>query len=148
MKCKKTMAASAAAALSVVGFGAAADAAPNNQRGLVNINASDITAQIPIGVAANICDVNVAVLAALIDAGGGDCTSETESGAIFVSDTGRSGNNQRGLVNVNLTDITVQVPIGVAANICSVNVAVLARLVDGAERNCNSGTGVISRVTG
>ena len=46
---------------------------------------------------------------------------------------------QNGLVNLNLENVTVQVPIGVAANVCDVNVAVLANLVDtGATQQCSS----------
>lgn len=33
---------------------------------------------------------------------------------------------QEGLVNVNVEDVVVQVPIGVAANVCGVNAAILA----------------------
>ena len=32
-------------------------------------------------------------------------------------------------MNVNVSDITIQAPIGVVANVCDVNVAVLANLV-------------------
>ncbi len=42
-------------------------------------------------------------------------------------------NRQEGLVNVAIEDLTVQLPISVAANVCDVNVAVLARLQDAAE---------------
>lgn len=33
-----------------------------------------------------------------------------------------------GLVNVNIEDVTVQIPIGVAANVCGVTVAVIAEV--------------------
>ena len=36
---------------------------------------------------------------------------------------------QRGLVNVNVEDNTIQVPIGIAANICDVNANVLAQQI-------------------
>jgi hypothetical protein len=40
---------------------------------------------------------------------------------------------QEGLVNVNVTDVgvVVQVPIGIAANVCGVNAAVLAEQLPG-----------------
>ena len=44
-----------------------------------------------------------------------------------------ASNHQSGLVNVNLQDVTVQapisvaVPVGVAANVCDINAAVLAQ---------------------
>ena len=44
---------------------------------------------------------------------------------------------QEGLVNVAVTDITVQVPIAVAANVCDVSVNVLAEQLDDAD-NCDA----------
>ncbi len=41
-------------------------------------------------------------------------------------------NQQEGLVNVALEDVTIQVPVAVAANLCDVNVAILARFLDDA----------------
>ena len=51
-----------------------------------------------------------------------------------------------GLVNVNVTDVltnndvAVQVPIGVAANVCDVSVAVLAETAGDAPVNCTAST--------
>jgi hypothetical protein len=42
-------------------------------------------------------------------------------------------NQQQGLVNAAVEDVIVQVPVAVAANVCHVNVAVLAQLDDTAE---------------
>jgi hypothetical protein len=103
---------------------------PPLQEGLVNVNVSDVVVQLPIAVAANVCEVAVNVLAEQIrDGDAAECTSVAESGATVPwNDGNRNGNGQqRGLVNVNVSDIVVQVPISVAANICEVGVNVLAR---------------------
>jgi hypothetical protein len=48
---------------------------------------------------------------------------------------------QEGLVNVNVTDVVVQAPISVVANVCDVTVAVLvSRLQDGASPCDATGT--------
>lgn len=46
-----------------VALAAPASAAPVFTGGLVNVNIEDVNVQIPIGVAANVCGVTVAVLA-------------------------------------------------------------------------------------
>ena len=49
------------------------------QRGLVNVHFDDVTVQLPVGIAANVCDVNAAVLAAAIaDTGEAECEAEVE----------------------------------------------------------------------
>jgi hypothetical protein len=103
-------------------------AAQPQQEGLVNVNISDVIVQLPISVAANVCEVAVNVLAEqLRDGDAAACDSVAESGAT-VPWNGNNGNGQqRGLVNVNASDIVVQAPISVAANICEVGVNVLAR---------------------
>jgi hypothetical protein len=117
----------AASALSAAGMGlltAPASAQPVTQEGLVNLNVTDVSVQVPIGVAANICDVNVAVLVETFLDEGTDCNADTDQEATVSS--GDSGPvDQQGLVNVNLTDVSVQVPIGIAANVCDVNAGVL-----------------------
>ena len=67
---------------------APANAAPVITGGLVNVtivDAIDIdrtTVQLPVAVAANVCDVNVAVLlAAIADTGTANCTAEAGSQA-------------------------------------------------------------------
>ncbi len=51
-----------------------------------------------------------------------------------------------GLVNINVTDVltdndvAVQVPIGVAANVCGVSVGVLAELAEQGPVDCTSST--------
>src|SRR5262245_3175115 len=101
----------------VLMFATTSPASAANQQGLVNVNVEDVTVQVPVGVAANVCDVTVAVLAGTVLGGPTQCNAEGGSIAV-VPDGGGGGNtNQRGLVNVNLQDVTAQIPIGVAANI-------------------------------
>jgi hypothetical protein len=97
------------------------------QEGLVNVNVSDVTVQLPIAVAANVCDTNVNVLARQLRDGGAECTSDAESDAVIEWPGNRgNGPQQEGLVNVNVSDVVVQAPIGIAANICDTNANVLA----------------------
>jgi hypothetical protein len=109
---------------------AAPASAQNQQEGLVNVALEDITVQLPIAIAANVCDVNVAVLAELADQGG-TCRATADSAASS-GPSGGGSTQQEGLVNVLVDDVVVQVPIALAANICDVNVAVLATVLDDA----------------
>jgi hypothetical protein len=138
MKIRLTMAA-LVAAVSCLGAASAASA-QTTQNGLVNLNLSDITVQVPIGVAANVCDVNVAVIANLVDTGAADtCTSVADATAQPVTVGAPTGSTtQNGLVNVNVSDVLVQVPIAAAVNICDVNAAVLASLSDVAGASCDA----------
>jgi hypothetical protein len=105
---------------------AAPASAQTSQEGLVNVNLQGIDIAVPISVAANICDVKVNVLADARETGDVLCRAEADSGAVF--GPGGSGNTQqRGLVNVNVEDVTVLVPVAVAANLCDVDVNVLAQ---------------------
>ena len=45
---------------------------------------------------------------------------------------------QEGLVNVAVTDNTVQIPIGVAANICGVSAAVLSEAINSGDVDCDA----------
>jgi hypothetical protein len=101
---------------------------------LVNVQVGDVTVLAPVALAANICDVNVNVLAQQIK-DGASCTATAESIAEY-NEQARGGGNRAGdtLVNVQIGDITLLLPIAIAANVCDVNVNVLARqLKDGAE---------------
>jgi hypothetical protein len=116
----------------------------NDQAGLINVNLQDLALQIPvaaavpIGVAANVCNLSVIEVEELGDTG---CTAENNSTALSfafadaILGTGGGGGNgggpsneQAGLVNVNVQEVIVQVPvslavpIGVAANVCNVSV--------------------------
>ena len=123
----------------LVGTASNVAAQRNDQDGLVNVNLQEIqlvlpnSVAVPVGIAANVCDVNVLT----IREEGGACTAKNNSFALSKAiadaalgtgggDGGR--NNQDGLVNVNVqglqlvAPVSVALPIGVAANICDVNV--------------------------
>ena len=121
--------------------------AQTSQTGLVNVNVEDNVVQVPIAIAANICDVTVAVLAADIADGSATCTAlSTATSTATV--TPRSGNTrQDGLINVNLSDNTVQIPIAAAVNVCDVDVVVLATAVLGGATGCTAGAGAGGIVT-
>jgi hypothetical protein len=139
MKIRLTMAVLVAAVSALAGTSAAG--AQTTQNGLVNLNLEDVTVQVPVGVAANVCDVNVAVLANLVDAGANDtCTAVADATAqnVTVGAPSSGATQQSGLVNVNLSNVTIQVPIAAAINICDVNAAVLAALADVAGSSCDA----------
>jgi hypothetical protein len=114
-----------AALLSFGAFASPADAA-TRQNGLVNVALTDTTVQVPVAVAANVCGVGVGVLSAALVQGPVDCSALGGADATRVDNGGNDNTNQSGLVNVSATDTTVQVPIGIAANICGVAASVLA----------------------
>jgi hypothetical protein len=129
----------AGAAMSI-GLVAGPASAQPRQEGLINVNLSDNTVQVPIAAAVNICDLNVAALAEIIDAGGDSCDAVAKSDAKDRR-RGPSHVSQEGLVNVNVSGNTIQVPVAVAANICDVNVAVLATLIDVPGASCDARAG-------
>ena len=114
-----------AAMLSVGAFAAPADAA-TRQNGLVNVALTDTTVQVPISVAANVCGVAVGVLSSALVQGPVDCEALGGAEATNVDNGGNDNTNQQGLVNVSATDTVVQVPVGIAANVCGVAASVLA----------------------
>jgi hypothetical protein len=115
-------------------------AASNDQSGLVNVNlqglslAVPVSVAVPIGVAANVCDVSV--LSLQEQTGDMTCTAANNSlalsraVALAMTDPngGGANNDQSGLVNVNVQDlalavpVSVAVPVGIAANVCGVGV--------------------------
>jgi hypothetical protein len=100
---------------------------PTRQEGLVNVNVEDNTILVPIVIAANVCDVTVAILATDLQDGSATCDAFAESNATVTEPTNNSrATRQNGLINVNIEGLIVEVPIAVAANICDVEVVVLA----------------------
>lgn len=97
---------------------------------LINIQVDDVTVLVPVAVAANLCDINVNLLAAQVDAGRTTCTATAESQASpgWNSGNGGNGGNRAGdtLINVQISDVLVAVPIALALNICDADVNVLA----------------------
>jgi hypothetical protein len=133
------------ATLLVSGLAAIAGLAPasaaDNRAGdsLVNVQVGDITILVPVAVAANLCDINVNVLADQVDAGDTTCEATAESVATpgdgSPGSTNRAGNS---LVNVQIGDITALIPIAVAANVCDVSVNVLARQLGAGDATCEA----------
>jgi hypothetical protein len=139
------VAAAAATTIGAVGADAAARPQPSTappvaQEGLVNLNLTGVTVQLPIALAANLCDVEVAALVSELEDGSAPCNASSNSDATVTTEDGGPV-SQEGLVNVNVTDVVVQAPISVVANVCDVTVAVLvSRLVDGASPCDATGT--------
>ncbi len=118
-----------------------------NQAGLVNVAVGDVAsgnqviAQVPIGIAAQVCGTGAAILANL-EAGETACEITQDQATAAGIDggpgkgKGQGGNkaNQTGLVNVAIGDVAsgnqviAQVPIQLAAQVCGTNVGVLAQL--------------------
>jgi hypothetical protein len=113
----------------ITGVVAAGPAPAANQNGLVNVAVVDNTVQIPIGIAANVCGVTVNALAS------GILTGATATAAPH---QGGGGGNQSGLVNLFVANNTVQVPVGIAANICGVTANVLATATATGGATCNA----------
>jgi hypothetical protein len=129
-----------AALVLTAGFGTVVGADPVAQDGLVNLNLTGVTAQLPIDLAANLCDVTVDVLVSELDDGSAPCEASSNADAVVTTEDGGPV-AQEGLVNVNVTDVVVQAPISVVANVCDVTVAVLvSRLQDGASPCDATGT--------
>lgn len=128
-KSRALIASVVAMCLMAVGVGSAAAAGPTNQTGLVNVSLGDVTVQVPVAVAANVCGLQVGALSVLL-AQNQTTTCNSESDAVVpdftVSRDGGGPVNQTGLVNVAVGDVTLQLPVAVAANICGVQAAVLA----------------------
>jgi hypothetical protein len=122
----------------------AAPAAAQNEAGdsLVNVQVGDITILVPVAVAANLCDLDVNVLAVQLDLAETTCTATAESVATPGNGggPGGGGGNQAGnsLVNVQIGDITAKLPIAVAANVCNVAVNVLARQLNTGDTMCEA----------
>jgi hypothetical protein len=112
-------------------------AAAATQRGLVNVNVENNTIQVPIAVAANICNVTVALLAQDIETASSECEANAGATAERAGGNG-NGTNQRGLINLNIEDNVVQIPIGIAANVCNVSAAILAQQIRTGDASCDA----------
>jgi hypothetical protein len=137
MKVRLALAACAVAVTGVVGTSAAS--AQTNQSGLVNVAVVGNTVQVPIGIAANVCQVSVNILAQATSTAPADCTAV--AGATAFAPAGGNGGgptNQSGLINIAVTDNTIQVPVAIAANICDVAVNVLAQGIATGGATCNA----------
>jgi hypothetical protein len=113
--------------IAAVSMAVSAGSAPAQpQSGLVNVDISGNTVQVPVSVAANLCDITVAALVSdLRESGRTTCDATATATAVSVGDGG-GGGPQQGLVNVRISDNEVQIPIAAAANVCDLTIAVLA----------------------
>jgi hypothetical protein len=135
MKIRLILAAFATAAMGLVGSSAATAA---NQNGLVNVDVSNNTVQVPIGVAANVCGVAVNILAAGTIASPATCDAVAGATAYSAGNNHGGSTNQQGLINLAITNNTIQVPIGIAANICGIAANVLATQTVSGPASCNA----------
>ena len=115
----------AALATSALALGVSAGPVSAQQNGLVNVELANNTVQVPVAVAANVCGVQANVIATGDFGGNAVCPSASRSTATGGGGGGGSA-QQEGLINVAITGNTVQVPIGVAANVCGVQANVIA----------------------
>jgi hypothetical protein len=133
---RRALAAALASAASLGVAAAPAPAAPQN--GLVNVDLTGNTIQVPIGVAANVCGVSANVLAANTFGGNAVCTAASRPRANNSGGSGGGGGAQNGLVNVEVANNTIQVPIAIAANVCGVSVNVLSGGTFGGNALCSA----------
>ncbi len=117
--------------------------------GLVNITIVDlidgdvlsdnnVALGVALGIAANVCDVNANVLAEQLRVGGAECDADATTIASNGPGNGGGSTQQEGLVNVNAEDIVVQIPVALAANVCDVNIGVLARQLRAGGAECDA----------
>lgn len=145
-KSRPLIAAAAAIAALTVPVGSAS---AQDQDGLVNVLVTDTQIAVPVSVAANICDVNVGILADQVDTAQTACTSTADSEASHRGGNGGGNVSQDGLVNIAVTDTQIAVPVSVAANLCDINVGVLARQLKIGDTDCNAtATSLASHNTG
>jgi len=118
----------------------AAAPASAQQSGLVNVAVVNNTIQVPVGVAANVCGVQAAVLAQGVQQGPVNCTALANAQAVAPprQPGAAGGGRQNGLINIIVANNTVQIPVGVAANVCGVQAAVLAQFVNQAAVACTA----------
>jgi hypothetical protein len=136
MRSKLLFGASALALSVGAGF---APASAATQEGLVNVNITDTNVQVPVTVAANICGVGINVLAQNI--GDAPVTCDALAQADADNRGGRRGNapaRQEGLINLNLQGTSVQLPIAIAANVCDLDIAILAADLADGDATCDA----------
>ena len=143
------LAVTAVVATMSLGIAAGPASAQVDQDGLVNVAVENTQIAVPVSVAANVCDLNVGVLAQQVDAGPTNCDAVADSEASHQGGNGGGNVSQDGLVNIALVDTQVAVPVAVAANLCDINVGVLARQLRLGETECDAdATSLASHGTG
>ena len=104
----------------------------------MNVSLTDTVVQVPVGIAANVCGVSVNALSAATAALPVDCTAIADSTAFRSPRQSGGSTKQSGLVNIAVTDTTVQIPIGVAANVCGISVNLLSTLALAGPVECDA----------
>ena len=127
----------AALATSALALGVSAGSASAQQNGLVNVDLANNTVQVPVAVAADVCGVQANVIATGAFGGNALCSSASRSTATGGGGGGGS-TQQQGLINVAITGNTVQVPIGVAADVCGVQANVISSNTFGGNAVCTA----------
>lgn len=105
------------------------------QERLVGVDIADVTFQVPLGVAAHICDVDGNDLIADLQ----DGTAQCRTGSITLTGDMEGGESPRhsDLISVNVSGVDdAQVPLGMAATVCGVAVNRLATLLQGGPVDC------------
>lgn len=103
------------------------------------VDVANNVVQVPIAVAANVCGLQVGILAQGLQQGPVDCTALADATATRSGGGGGSGGTrQEGLVNLAITDNTIQIPVGLAANICGVQAGVLAQALSQGAVSCDA----------
>ena len=120
------------------GFVSTSSAVAQQQSGLVNVAVVDNTVQIPVGIAANVCDVSVNVLSQATSTSPVTCTAVAGATATSTGSSGGADGVQQGLVNLYVANNTIQVPVGIAANICGVAANVLGQNVSTSTASCDA----------
>ncbi|WP_183470051.1 hypothetical protein [Limimaricola variabilis] len=134
----------AATALSIAASGAFAQ----GQEGLVNVSVDDNTVQVPVDVAANVCNIDANVLATdFVGTEDSACTIDQSTAAKNGIKTGKGNSGhmentasngksgkQEGLVNLSLDGNTIQAPVAVAANLCDLDVNLISKKFQGKDK--------------
>ena len=123
---RRPLLAVAVTSMLALGVTAGPASAQTQQNGLVNVSLTDTNVQVPVAVAATVCGVQANVIATNTFNVTDPCTAVSRSNAQNGGGGGGS-THQDGLVNVSLTDTNIQVPIGIAANVCGVQANVIAQ---------------------
>ena len=138
---KRKMALSLTTFVAAAALALPAGASAQNQAGdsLVNVQAGDVTVLLPIAIAANVCDTSVNLLARQTKDGTATCDAVADSEASPPQGPGGHQNNAGdSLVNVQIGDVNVLVPIGIAANICDTSANVLAEQNKSGRTTCEA----------
>lgn len=128
----------AAITTAVIGLAGASSASAQTQSGLVNVAVTNNTVQVPIGIAANVCQVSVNVLAQSTSTSAVNCKAVSGATAFEAPSSGGGSANQQGLVNLDVSNNTIQVPVGIAANLCGIAANVLAQNVSTGSASCTA----------